>query len=53
MKAESAKVFRKRLTRGPKVYALVEVNSLLSQGSKDRNLGLPEALKGYIDIFSP
>jgi RNase H-like domain found in reverse transcriptase/Reverse transcriptase (RNA-dependent DNA polymerase)/Integrase zinc binding domain/Chromo (CHRromatin Organisation MOdifier) domain/Integrase core domain len=53
VKVESAKAFRKRLMKGPKVYGLIEVNSLLSYRGKDNATRLPEALKGYADVFSP
>ncbi|KIX01155.1 uncharacterized protein Z518_08880 [Rhinocladiella mackenziei CBS 650.93] len=55
VKVESAKAFRKRLTKGPKVYALVECNSLLREtsDSAESKDGVPNTLKEYVDIFSP
>ena len=52
IKVESAKAFRKRLMKGPKVYALVEINALLSQKGKDGGTELPKCLKKYVDVFS-
>ena len=53
IKIESAKTFRKRLRKGPKVYALVEHNPLLQgQRTKGKN-ELPSVLKEYVDVFSP
>ena len=31
----------------------MEINALLSQKSINSETGLPEALKGYLDVFSP
>jgi transposase InsO family protein len=53
VKVESAKAFRKRLTKGPKVYALVEYNPLLDKTSQEGKDDLPKALKEYVDVFSP
>jgi hypothetical protein len=57
VKIESAKTFRKRLLRGPKVYALLECNALLhaangANGTINLNV-LPDVLKEYADVFSP
>ena len=52
IKVKSAKAFRKRLMKGLKVYALVEINALLSQKGKDGGTGLPECLRKYVDVFS-
>ena len=52
VRVESVKAFRKRLMRGPKVYALMEINALLSQKGVNSGTGLPEALKEYVDVFS-
>ena len=38
--------------KGPKVYALVEINALLSQKGKDGGTELPKYLKKYVDVFS-
>ena len=54
VKVESAKAFRKRLLKGPRVYALVEYNTLLREASSTDSKGeLPEALREYSDVFSP
>ena len=53
VRVESAKAFRKRLAKGPKVYALVVCNSLLrGEGNPDSEKSLPEILKKYADVFS-
>ena len=53
VKVESAKAFRRRLRKGPKVYALVEYNPLLHGASTNSDGSLPGAIKRYIDVFSP
>ena len=53
VRIESAKAFRKRLIKGLKVYVLVEYNHLLRGGITNNENGLPEALREYIDVFSP
>ena len=51
MKVELAKAFRKRLRKNPKVYALIEYNSLLRGTRTEDKDELPEALKEYKDVF--
>ncbi|EED11580.1 hypothetical protein TSTA_008760, partial [Talaromyces stipitatus ATCC 10500] len=54
VKVELAKAFRKRLIKGPKVYALMEYNPLLNKtSSRDSKDALPSALREYADVFSP
>ena len=53
VKVESAKLFRRRLRKGPKVYVLVEYNPLLYGKSTNSDGSLPGAIRRYIDVFSP
>jgi hypothetical protein len=54
VKVDSAKRFRRRLQKNPKIYALVACNHLIASASQTKeNAELPDRLKDFTDVFSP